>query len=754
MIRNALIRLAGGAILIASSLALTTFVGHVPAAAAAPANAILPPSAFSSYSDLSYGPTDDGSWPCAVSGEGCTPQVFPFGFDVNFFGTRFGGAYINNNGNVTFTNYFSTFDPSALQTLGYPIIAPFFADVDTNSGPLVDIATGDLDGHAAFVVNWPGVYCYDAQAANTAQDFFQLVLIDRPDLGSDPALGDDFQIEFNYDSMQWDAGQASTGDANCTNASNPADSAVAGFSDGTALHTFELPGSQSDGALIDGGGDSLIGHDLNSDTAVSVPSSDVPVPGRYIFEVVDGEPGTPTSTSTSLSGAGQAGTRITVPPGAAVTDQATLSGDEIGASAGTVTYAVYADASCSGAPVASAGTVNNSNGVVPSSSAVTLTTPGTYYWQASYSGDNYNNQASTSGCYETETVAPTATPITVNVSGSQTFGGSPTFTQTNDAPSGVTLDTSGLSCSSAGGSALSTLAAGTFTLDGSSCSGASASGPGTYQITYVGVPNGFVVSPAQVTATVSGSETYGGTPSFSYVANGPAGLVSGTVSCTTAGGNGLATLVVGSYTLDGSSCNGLSLSDPTDYTLSYVGATKGFVVSPAPQQINFGPLATMVFGSGPFSVSATASSGLPVSLASGTPSVCTVSGSTVTLKQPGTCSITASQAGNANYLAATPVTQSFTVTSPCATGLMPYLLTASYGRFTFSGLFCVNAMGIGTYTQGSVSGIGSVATVKGTTYVVALGKNLVLTGQVTGTSSGFVELAPAPVKTGTFTLVS
>ena len=61
-------------------------------------------------------------------------------------------------------------------------------------------------------------------------------------------------------------------------------------------------------------------------------------------------------------------------------------------------------------------------------------------------------------------------------------------------------------------------------------------------------------------------------------------------------------------------------------------------------------------------MSASASSGLAVSFASGTTAVCTVSGNTVTIVTGGTCTIRASQAGNTNYLAATQVSQSFTVT--------------------------------------------------------------------------------------------
>jgi hypothetical protein len=87
----------------------------------------------------------------------------------------------------------------------------------------------------------------------------------------------------------------------------------------------------------------------------------------------------------------------------------------------------------------------------------------------------------------------------------------------------------------------------------------------------------------------------------------------------------------------------------------------------------------------------------------------------------------------------------------CIAGLTAHVLTASYHTGTFTGLFCVNAKGIGTYTQGAVSGFGVVTKVKATTIIGALGKNLFLLGATNGTTSSFGELAPVPSH-GTFTL--
>lgn len=109
--------------------------------------------------------------------------------------------------------------------------------------------------------------------------------------------------------------------------------------------------------------------------------------------------------------------------------------------------------------------------------------------------------------------------------------------------------------------------------------------------------------------------------------------------------------------------------------VEWVGAFDILSVStagPASQTVTFGPLGNVVLGVAPFVISTMASSGLPVSLASTTPAVCMVSGNTVTVLTTGTCSITATQAGNATYSAATSATQSFAVTAS-GTGTAPFL---------------------------------------------------------------------------------
>jgi uncharacterized protein (TIGR03437 family) len=116
--------------------------------------------------------------------------------------------------------------------------------------------------------------------------------------------------------------------------------------------------------------------------------------------------------------------------------------------------------------------------------------------------------------------------------------------------------------------------------------------------------------------------------------------------------------------------------------------TRSFtVIPPAPQTITFAPLSTRVLSTGSFALSATATSNLAVTFTSNSTAVCTVSGIEVMLLKLGTCSITASQAGNSAWAAAAPVTRTFTVSAgpPAVVSLSP---SAGAGKsVTFKAVF-------------------------------------------------------------------
>lgn len=118
----------------------------------------------------------------------------------------------------------------------------------------------------------------------------------------------------------------------------------------------------------------------------------------------------------------------------------------------------------------------------------------------------------------------------------------------------------------------------------------------------------------------------------------------------------------------------LLVGDPGTFFSEYGGEDAGFTLqptsTPCSQSIDFGALSDMTLGAAPFNVSATATSGLPISFTSETTS-CTTSGTdgeTVTLVATGLCTIEASQGGDTEYASATSVTESFMI-SPEMTSL-------------------------------------------------------------------------------------
>lgn len=99
---------------------------------------------------------------------------------------------------------------------------------------------------------------------------------------------------------------------------------------------------------------------------------------------------------------------------------------------------------------------------------------------------------------------------------------------------------------------------------------------------------------------------------------------------------------------------------------------------PVDQTITFNPIANTTYGGASFTVNATASSGLPVTLTSLNPEVCTMDGNTVTVVNAGTCTLLAAQDGDTQYNAAPMVTQSFEVAKAPASVTISGALTQNY----------------------------------------------------------------------------
>jgi len=159
-------------------------------------------------------------------------------------------------------------------------------------------------------------------------------------------------------------------------------------------------------------------------------------------------------------------------------------------------------------------------------------------------------------------------------------------------------------------------------------------------------------SPTASVSSPSSGATYkiGSTVAAAYSC---ADSLSGVASCigTVADGAPISTAATGSHSFTVTA---------TDLAGNVTQSVIRYTVAAASQTITFGPIASQTAGK-TLALQATASSGLPVTFTSSTIGVCTVSNSTATLLSAGTCTITASQAGNGMYAVAPSVQQSFTV---------------------------------------------------------------------------------------------
>ncbi|SFU73290.1 nidogen-like domain-containing protein [Pseudoduganella namucuonensis] len=176
------------------------------------------------YGELTQPANDDGS-----------SNQLNLPFALNFFGHNYDKFFVNNNGNVSFNAALSTFTPSPFPIANQPIIAPFWADVDTRGTGAVYTAAPDAN---TVVVTWNNVGYYNTHSDKLND--FQMTLFNRADTGAG-----NFDVEFRYNKLEWTTGDASSGVAGL--GGKPAQ---AGYDAGDQNHFFTLPGSLT-GDILD-----------------------------------------------------------------------------------------------------------------------------------------------------------------------------------------------------------------------------------------------------------------------------------------------------------------------------------------------------------------------------------------------------------------------------------------------------------------------------------------------------------------------
>ncbi|MDE3073932.1 MAG: hypothetical protein KGJ86_00760, partial [Chloroflexota bacterium] len=340
-----------------------------------------------------------------------------------------------------------------------------------------------------------------------------------------------------------------------------------------------------------------------------------------------------------------------------------------------------------------------------------------------------------------------------NVGGSGTYGGTATLTATLTTPGALGKTLYFSLNGKAAGSAVAN-SAGVAALAGVSLSGINA---GTYTgavsaSVSSGGANGtagdLAVAKASQTITFGAlaNKTYGD-PAFPVSGTSSAGLAvtfaaagDCTASALSPQSSALITAVAaGSCTITASQAGGVNYS-----TAANVAQT--FTIAKASQTITFGTLSNKTYGDAPFTVSATASSGLPVSFSAGgsctASALSTQSSALITLPAGGSCGVTASQAGSANYAAATDVTQNFTIAKASQTISFGALPAKTYGDAPF-------AIG-GTSSSGlSVSFTSTGAcTVSGTTVTIGSAGSCT----ITAAQGGSADYTAAPTVSQTLTI--
>jgi mono/diheme cytochrome c family protein len=181
------------------------------------------------------------------------------------------------------------------------------------------------------------------------------------------------------------------------------------------------------------------------------------------------------------------------------------------------------------------------------------------------------------------------------------------------------------------------------------------------------------------------------------------------------------------------------------------GSTGGTVSALKTQNIDFASPGNQTIGSATPAVLATASSGLAVTITTDTPAVCTISGSTLVLLAPGTCSLSANQSGNATYNAAVTVTNAFTVAP--SSGVTPAGQTITFdlpGPLTVGATASMTASASSGLPVVFASTTQSVCTVAGNVLTAVTAGNCTVTANQVGDAS----FAAAPMVSRTVVVSS
>jgi hypothetical protein len=272
------------------------------------------------------------------------------------------------------------------------------------------------------------------------------------------------------------------------------------------------------------------------------------------------------------------------------------------------------------------------------------------------------------------TVTPSSQTITFGALGSVPFAANETITLAGTASSGlaVSYSSSNTAVAPVSGGVLTVVGYGTATITASQAGNAGYTpaptvsqkltvSAGAQTITFPSIP-AVTYSPGETITLAATSSS--GLPVVYSVTNTAVATVNGNILTILAGGT-----------------TGVSANQPGNS--QYQVATRQqqvLTVNLAPQAITFGTLPTLLAGGPAYTLTATASSGLPVAYSLSGPSIATLSGNTITVgSSGGSVTVLASQFGNNCYSAATSVKQTLVINQAPVFTTQPAAAATSIG---------------------------------------------------------------------------
>ena len=424
-------------------------------------------------------------------------------------------------------------------------------------------------------------------------------------------------------------------------------------------------------------------------------------------------------SSTSFTDTGSSATATSVTSSALTQATAALSGSATwtakgttsGVSPQTITFnalsaVTYGDANFNLTATASSGlavTYSSSNTAVAtvSGNTVTIVGAGSTTITASQIGDASYSAATP--VTQSLVVNPKTLTVTGAIAQNKVYDGNNTATITGATLNGV-VGSDVVTLTSAGTFNSINVGTGIGITPNFSISGAQA---GNYTLTQ---PSGLSADITQATQTITfgvlAAVNYGGA-NFNLTATASSGLTvtytSSNPAVATVSGNTVTIVGVGTTTITASQSGNASVAPATD-------VTQTLTVNQATQTITFAALPNKLLTDIPFTLTATASSGLTVTYTSSNTAVATVTGNTVTIVGLGSTVITASQSGNANYAAATSVNQTQVVSAPGLVWFNTSALPGGVNNFGPSPLFASYAANVTSTGLIRGSGVSTTAT--------------------------------------------